>query len=221
MKLIHIILISALVLGACKKKSSKIDQNTIFQSYEMTYDAGNNITTLYARFYENNEDGKTVILDENSSIKVFGENMTLNNDVYMISFYGEIAEGKFLYTDADGNEYFNTLPKEDEISNDEAGSIDNNTNTNWFFGGNVLGTGEVISAQIDSYEENGGNSESHTTEGGTDHVEIKATDMVNLQPGSARIYMKRTTTMSSGNWTAAGGKKKTGYTSPIKEILIY
>jgi hypothetical protein len=221
MKLIHILLVSALVLSSCKKKGSSIDQNKIFQSYEMSYDAGTNITTFYARFYENSENGKGLLLGETSSITVNGEKMNRNGATYVFNMAGEITVGSFIFTDANGKKYFNSLAGEQNISNDDQSSVDNNANTDWVFSGNPLNANETIFVLIDSYEENGGNSVSSTTDIGANHVQIMATDMVNLQPGSARIYTKRSSTLSSGNWTNAGGKKKSVYVSQINDVLIY
>jgi len=221
MKFIHILLIAAIVLGACKKKGSSIDQNKIFQSYEMSYDAGTNITTFYARFYENSENGKGLLIHEYGGITVNGEKMNRNGAVYVFTMAGEITVGSFIFTDANGKKYFNSLANEQSINNDDESSIDNNSNTDWVFSGNPLNTSETISVLIDSYEENGGNSVSYTTDIGANHVQVTATDMTNLQPGSARIYTKRSSTMSSGNWTNAGGKKKSEYVSAISDILVY
>ncbi|MBK6527982.1 MAG: hypothetical protein IPG07_21980 [Crocinitomicaceae bacterium] len=64
-----------IVLVACNKKSSKVDQANVFQRYEMTYNPDETETTFSAQFSKKKENGRLLKLDGSSSVTVNGQTM--------------------------------------------------------------------------------------------------------------------------------------------------
>lgn len=195
-----------IVLMACNKKSSKVDQANVFQRYEMTYSPDENRTTFSAQFSKKKENGRLLKLDGTSSVTVNGQPMDYGGVSYNLKFDGLVDTGVFVYTDNDGNSYTNSVTSVSEISN---GSVFNITKSyapiDWWFDGIPNQEGEELLVEIVSQGSDRTYSRSNTTETGATSITITRNDLENLELGYAYATTIRRRTIETGNFSAAGG----------------
>jgi len=67
---------------SCKKDSSKVDQNLIYQKYLIYYDSNSDVTTVTAIFTQENESGKKLELSGNSNVTINGELIKMDSGNY-------------------------------------------------------------------------------------------------------------------------------------------
>lgn len=220
MKFFALLFISLFFLLSCNKDTSKIDQDKIFQSYEMTYDEDNGQTSFYASFHKENAEGKVLPLGKNSTITINGEPMNRLKKTYGKTFEGQLTSGTFVFTDEDGKTYTNTIMPAQPISNGTQTHVNSGVNTYWHFDGAPIGSGEAVTVYIYSYADEGGSSVSKSTEAGATSVLLRVADMSTLVSGQGILSIKRSVTFTNGNWTNAGGKKVSNYIPTTQQITI-
>lgn len=106
----------ALLFTGCEDTSyvdsENVDQNIIFQSYSVTYDAQDQLLSCNAEFHVDNMSGSRVRLTGNSSVACAKESMTLLEPAcYLLAKNSDSAPGKvsFVYVNNNGDKYSNTL----------------------------------------------------------------------------------------------------------------
>ena len=217
----YFLLLIPVFLFSCKKDSNEVDQDKIYQSYEISYDANTNLTTYTAEFSLENKGGKNLKLTGGSRVLVNGESMSRSGSRYTKSFQGYLAYGTFEFTDTKGKVYTNTVNCEDYIQNDFNSSLQNNFDVYWYFSGPNLASGETVTVDINSQVADGGQASSSAYNVGATYVRITPSQMNNLHEGQATARTTRSTMLYSGNWTSAGGSMKSEYKSGISNILVY
>lgn len=210
-----LLLVPVLLLISCKKDSKSVNQDEIYQVYEISFNESSGYTVCIARFTHKSENGKPLKLSEGSTITVNGESMDPLGKAYTKSYKGYATSATFIFTDADGKEYSNTILSEESIQNDPSTHL--GSDGIWKFAGSALNFGETISATISSYQEDGGIAYGSTTELGASFLKIP---MSGLTGGSATAITKRSSLFTSGFWTKAGGQRKSEYISDSKDITF-
>lgn len=221
MKQLLFLLIPVVLLFSCKKDSAKVNQNKIYQTYRITYNAGTNQTTFTARFNEKKETGKALKLSEGSNVTINGDVMQRSGSVYTTTYNGYYNTGTFVFTDTKGKTYTNTIYGEQSISNDINYYLDNSAPKYWYFGGNSIETGETVTINIQSQATDGGSATAQNYNVGAFYVYMTVSDMSSLQPGFATLTTKRVSETVNGNWTSVGGRMESTYTSPSSTIEVY
>lgn len=204
-KLIVVLFLLSLLVS-CNKKSSKLDQEKIFQRLEMKYDADENVTTFSAQFSRKRESGRLLKLDGNSSITLNGQPMEFLGAGYSLKFDGIIDTGVFVYTNNEGEVFTNTVTAVDEISNGYLYYIykSNSTNT-WSFLGDPIYFGEEVTIQLVNQSDLSSSSKSTSSEIGSNAVTITSSDLESLVAGYANATTIRRNINEAGNFTSAGG----------------
>lgn len=204
---------------SCRKDSSDVNQDKIFQSYRIVYDAETDKTSFYAEFYENTIDGKKLILGRNSTVTIDGQNMSRVGKTYAKTVEGHQSLGIFLFTDANGHIYHNTVYGAKPISNSNDHSVDRGQSNHWEFGGQPVSTGEQIMVKIYGYSSEAGLSVSTTSETGINYVTLLVSDMTELIQGDAIAVTERYHSFTNGDWGSVGGLKTSVYLS--KQDIIW
>ncbi len=221
MKLTLLLLMLVFVLMACNKKSSKVEQDHIFQRYEMTYNADEDRTTFSAQFSKKKENGRLLKLDGSSSVTLNGQAMEFGGVSYNLKFDGIVDTGVFVYIDNEGNSYTNSVSGVSEISN---GSIFNITKSyapiDWWFDGIPNQEGEEVLVEIVSQGSDRTYSRSNTTETGAASIAITRSDLESLELGYAYATTIRRRTIKSGSFSAAGGMIISSYKSVSTTVNV-
>ncbi|MCH2224202.1 MAG: hypothetical protein MK066_05480 [Crocinitomicaceae bacterium] len=206
MKKILSFLFVAVALISCKKNSAKIDQREIYQKYTVSYDSNTNQTTFVANFNELKESGKSLVLSDNSSITVNGNNMTRTGSNYKLTSSGFITTGTFVFIDNDGNTFTNTASPAEYIANEYEDWINNNYTNYWTWQGGAIAPNEIINlrfvntldaSQTISYFEN--------TVGQTS-LTMTAYSMNGFPENEARAEIDREKQIATGDFNIVGGK---------------
>lgn len=206
MKYALLLLTLFLALVACNKKSSRVDQDHIFQRYEMTYNADEDRTSFSAQFSKKKENGRLLKLDGSSSVTVNGQAMDFGGVNYYVKLDGLVDTGVFVYTDNDGNSYTNMVTAVSEISNGSVYIINKAfVPIDWWFDGIPNQAGEEVLVEIVSQGTDRTYSRSNTTETGATSITITRNDLENLELGYAYATTIRRRTIETGNFSAAGG----------------
>lgn len=216
----YLVLLIPILLISCKKDSAAVDQDQIYQSYEMSYNEGTNQTTFTANFYLKADGGKRLKLTGGSIVTVNGTTMTRNGSSYSRSFNGYLESGSFVFTDAKGNDFTNSIQYENYVQNDLSNSVSNDLDCYWQFVGAQLNSGESISVTLRNQDTGGGTATGSTMQNGAYYVRIPANQMNQLTAGWANAITTRSSISNAGNWTKAGGKKKSEYISSSGLVLV-
>lgn len=216
----YLVLLIPILLVSCKKDSEAVNQDEIYQSYEISYNEGTNQTTFTANFYFKADGGKRLKLTGDSFVTVNGSTMIRSGSTYSRTVDGYLESGNFVFTDAKGKEYTNSVLYENYIQNDLSTAIQRNFDCYWQFVGATVASGETVSVSIRTQEAAGGTATGSTTQNGAYYVRITANQINQLPAGFATATTTRSSVSSNGNWAKAGGKKKSEYISSSSSVLV-
>jgi hypothetical protein len=211
-----------LFLASCaREKSSDVNQDRIHTTYELFYNANEDITYARAWFRFGNATGTLLELSDPSQVSFEGEKLTFNKVLayYEKKFVGLKASGSFTFEDTEGNAYqnavsiheigFGALP--DSISRTTALSIP-------FSGGEVL-ENEVVGVWING--ENEGDAQAALTiDQGSNEVIVPADKMEKIGAGPGKIYMDRRFTPQIVEAPGAGGITTGVYRAKTEQVIF-
>lgn len=217
MKKLLAVAVGILLLNtACKKDSSEIEQQKIYQSYEIAYDENTNKTTISARFSENDASGKKIELSSGSSVTFNGAALSYSGGSYTATMDGKATTATFVYTDLDGKTYSNNLSHANSIANDNIGTMYNNVTYYWYFGGTAVGTGEIIEFYLVNNADSGHSIYLSNSTVGDTYLTIGSDKLSTLPMGYTTAKIKRTKVINTGNFATVGGKITSKYTGMDK-----
>lgn len=221
MKIILFLSVIILLTSACKKDSSEIDQNTIFQSYSMVYDEETDQTTVSANFYEDKLNGKNLELTGGSAVTMNGTTMTKGGSTYSITVDGNLVTASLIFKNAEGKQYSNTINKANYISNDAQIYLNKNTTGYWYWLGNTIASGEKVSLALTNVADNAQSQSFSETTIGRDYVKMLASSLINLPDGNTKVTISRSRDISTGDFATVGGKISATYKGLYNYVEIY
>ncbi|MFN5417835.1 MAG: hypothetical protein ACK5B9_12325 [Flavobacteriia bacterium] len=218
-----ILFISAIILlaSACKKDSSEIDQNTIYQSYSMVYDEETDQTTVSAKFFEDKMNGKNLELTGGSKVTMNGSTMTKNGTTYSSTVDGYLATASLIFTNSEGKEYANTINKANPITNDDEMYLNKNITGYWYWFGNTIASGEKVSLSLINVPDNSLSQSFSETTIGRDYVKMLASSLINLPDGNTKVTISRSKETTTGNFATVGGTITATYKGLNNYVEIY
>lgn len=107
-----LLLLFSIQLLACQSESSDdVNQDRIYTVYDLSYGADKDETVASARFHFGSWTGTRLELSDESSILFNGKYLSFNKTLvrYSTSFQGEVLSGDFVFTDANGKTYTNSI----------------------------------------------------------------------------------------------------------------
>ena len=209
------------LVSACKKDSSEIDQNTIFQNYVMIYDEEADQTTVNAYFYEDKFNGKNLELSGGSSITMNGAAMNKSGAVYSKTVDGYLTTASMIFTDSEGKQYANTINKANAIGNENQVYLDKSFTNYWYWNGNTIASGETVNMTLTNVADNAISESFKETTVGRDYVQLNASSLINLPVGNTKVTISRTKEITTGNFTSVGGKITATYKGLYNYVEIY
>lgn len=221
MKHLFIALVLISVVASCKKNSSKVNQDKIYQTYKVSYNEETNQTTFTARFNEESKDGKDLELSDESTIMMNGAAMDKSGASYTKTFNGLVSSGTFVFTDSNGKSYTNTINMCSFISNSGQSDLYTNSAEYWMFGGNEIGQNETVSVSIKNVADNTKTASASSSTVGAYYLTLTTSAMTNLPTGDASAVTTRTKVTNTGNFTSAGGRFEASYLSAKSILYVY
>lgn len=231
MKTIQIILLLALpvlLISACVSSdtanSDTVKQSEIYQSYSVSYDAGDMELSATAYFRFGGSGGTTLLLTKPSNITFDGQEMAMGKSMFTGSYYETHLQNTFKgayvfkFTDTEKKTYANTAA----INAIEVGEYSKEgSKKKGFtieFNGKAIANGEKITLTIQD-----GNYNTRTITNdlvGTTSIEVKPADLKDFATGDANIYFTREMNSSLTEATHLGGSMDISYISKKKGIKI-
>ncbi|NRA11298.1 MAG: hypothetical protein HRT57_05010 [Crocinitomicaceae bacterium] len=211
-----IIAMAVLFLPSCKREESvNIDQNRIYSSYDYTYDANANKSSMTATFRLDNSGGQKIELSYPSRVSYNGEGLAWKNAMgyYSLNRSGNLNGGSFSFIDTESNEFQN------QVSNLNSVEIPFGMNSisksgNFFlpWNGVPLVSGETIKVTISGGDQTLSKTFTVTAEG-TSHVILDQYKLAGLAVGTANIQIEREMSSYLEQSGLAGGRISAQYKS--------
>lgn len=208
MKTIKITLIAcffALFMSACFTEDSvDVNQDKIFSEYELFYDSNQDITYAKAKFKFSNATGTTFELSSPSTVSFNGQKFTYDEtfDYYEKQFTGYIAQGNFLFKDAEGKEYSNSV----SLSSAEfpsINSISKNSSYEMSWNGPALQAQESVAVIL--LGKNGGSQLVMTEGAGKTSILFPKNQLEQIESGEMDLIMDRAKNVELQQKNSAGG----------------
>jgi hypothetical protein len=211
---------SALLLASCGStdtaSSDAVKQSEIFQSYTVTYDAGDRELYGSASFRFGGSTGTTLNLAGGSGIQLDGESLATENNMFSGTFYrlSKQAEFKgkyaFRFEDCEKKVYTNTAEFNAIEVAEFPEKADKSTGlmVKWLV---PLKNNETVFLYLEDSKNN--TASTSTTVVGANSIELSTDQMNNIVPGQVNIYLVRETNNALAEATHLGGNMYTQYTS--------
>lgn len=216
-------LLVLLFFTSCQREESiNIDQNRIYTEYAYTYDSDQSQSIMNATFKLDNNGGKRIELSYPARIHFDGETMGWRAAFgdYQLKRTGSLTNGKFTYTDLDGNSYENGIASLRAI-NLPFGLNSISQGGNFFlpWDGDAVQPGETITVKINSNGE--GTTKTWTTSSvGATHIVLDEYKLKQLSTGIAKIQIIRERSESLNSAPLSGGRIELKYKSREVNIEI-
>ncbi len=214
------IMAAIMMLAACASNdtanSDTVKQSEIYQSYSITYDAGDKELSASASYRFGGSTGTTLALLKPSGVTFNGESMRQENNIFSGTYYStNLQEGfkgsyVFVYTDGDEKTYTNKFEFAPIEITDYPKTAEKSTGimVKWSL---PLKNNERVYLYV---EDNKNNSKYTATEiVGSTSIEITPDLLRDLYPGSVNIYLTREVSGSLEEATHLGGKYYLNYIS--------
>jgi len=227
-KIIFLLVLPMMFLSACVSSdtanSDTVKQSEIYQSYSVSYDAGDVELSATAYFRFGGSGGTTLLLSKPSNITFDGLEMSMGKSMFTGSYYETHLQNTFRgtyvfkFTDTEKKTYTNTAA----INAIEVGEYaDEGSKKKGFsigFNDKAIANGEKVTLTIED-----GNHNTRTITSdlvGTTSVEVKPADLKDFVTGDANIYFTREMNSSLTEATHLGGSMDISYISKKKGIKI-
>lgn len=216
--------ISVLVLASCAStdtaNSDTVKQSEIYQSYSISYDAGDQELYASTSFRFGGSTGTTLNLVSPSKITFDGEEMARDNNIFSGTFYNIskqvqfIGQYEFVFTDADNKTYTNKATFAAIEISEYPNQADKSTGlmVKWT---TPVKNNERVYLYIEDGKNNSGYSSTEMV--GATSLELSAENLKALVSGNVNIYLTRELNSSLAEATHLGGNlylkyisKKTG-----------
>lgn len=206
---------------SCKKDSSKINQDSIFQKYTLNYNENTDKTTLTATFYEDKNGGKNLELSSGSGVTVNGAALSFSSGSYSTSVDGKLTSAVFIFTDTEGKTYSNTVSPAGFVSNENTAYLDNGLSSYWTFGGSSVASGEEVKVEFISQVDATKSASFTEKTASATYITMSGSSLSVLPDGNANAKIYRTKTISTGSFTSVGGSIVTSYTGLENVVQVY
>jgi hypothetical protein len=211
---------SVLLLASCGStdtaNSDAVKQSEIYQSYSVTYDAGDRELYASASYRFGGSTGTTLNLVGGSSVSFDGETMASENNMFSGTFYRIDKQTAFKgnytfsFTDSEKKTYTNSvaflpveIAKYPEKADKSTGIM-----VTWL---TPLKNNETMYLYLEDSKNN--TASISTSVVGANSIELAADQMNNIVPGQVNIYLVRESSNSLADATHLGGNMYVKYTS--------
>jgi hypothetical protein len=205
--------IAVILFSSCASSdtanSDTVKQTEIYQSYTITYDAGDMELSATAFFRFGGSTGTTLNLVKPSSVTFNGTDMAMGKNIFSGTFYEinqQIQPAKsytFVFTDTDKKTYTNTSSIEELTVSDYPASINKANGFKVSWTGTPIQQDEKVYVSLEGKDFM--NCSASTNIVGANSVEISPDLLKDLKPGDANIVLKREKSGSLKEATHLGG----------------
>ncbi|HWN68838.1 MAG TPA: hypothetical protein VNM90_14470 [Haliangium sp.] len=220
--------LAALSLGAddagCQSEaSSDVNQDRIYTSYWVVYDAETDQTFARAQFRFGSGIGTTLELSDGAEVTFNGEVMPFNAllDWHEAIFAGRVEKGLFEYIDVAGNVYVNEVPVIDDAAlGDVPDTLSADSSFSLVWEGTPLGSDEMIEILL-AHDANRFDFARWEQRGvGTSSIVLSRDGLISVEPGNAVLQLRRWHDYKPAEAPEAGGKLTTTFHTTELPVIL-
>lgn len=223
LSLLVLALIPAIFVSCNRENSDTVQQDLIHQSYTLVYNGTEDKTYARASYRFSNALGTLLFLSGGANVQFNGVPMDWKNLLayYELEFPGNLTNGVFEYTDADGNLFTNPVTQVDSIAfpSTFTNLTKNGSSASFNWVGPVLVNGHDVLVTIDGTFEYDTQLFSSTNPNGNTVI-LEAYKINALGPGMANAWMYRNFTTTLTEATSAGGSVSSRFEAPKTQISV-
>lgn len=210
-------------LTSCvREDSSSVDQDKIWTSYELFYNANEDKTYARATFRFSNATGTNLELVDAAGVEVDGQSMTWKPLLayYETTFTGFKNTVEFIYNDLDGEVFNNTVEILHDIAFPSVDSIDKSSAYDLEWIGEGLESQESVVVTINGINE--GDARVFTQASiGSQSITLDKDKIGQLPEGEADLWLERYYTTAPSQVTSASGLSVSKYRAVNAKIYFY
>lgn len=189
--------------------SDAVKQTEIYQSYTITYDAGDMELSATAFFRFGGSTGTTLNLVKPSSITFNGEEMAMGKNIFSGTFYEtnlqtDVSKNyTFVFTDTENKTYTNSASIEALEIDEYPATINKREGLKVSWTGKPIQNGERVYLSLEGKDMMNCSVSSDLV--GTSSIELRPDQLKDIKPGDANILLKREISSSLSEATHLGG----------------
>ena len=206
--LIVILLIG--LISACRKNSSEIEQNRIYQEYDVVFNNQTGNTEVSATFREDDASGKILKLTGGAKV-YFNEQQISGKSNFYETYAGFISPVKIEFVDSDGKKYTNYSFGIDYVDVNPLENFISGTNNYFSWGGSAVGENESITFYARNSE--GTSNDQKVSQQGASAINLNSTFFDNFQNQFFTYWLKRKRISYLGDFATVGGSFSVYYRS--------
>ena len=205
--LIALVLTTILIQSCAKENASDVNQDKLYQYYEVFYNKNTDKTWVVARFNFGGPTGTILELDSGATVK-FNNDVLPYNAVFaghFKEFAGRITSGSFLYTNINNQTFTNSLPQVDTLAYQvDFDTLDKSQANTITWTGSPLLAHEAVGVFIGGWTW-GEDALAYQEGDGATNLVLGITQLSTLPLGPATVYMDRAVTKNLTQATSKGG----------------
>lgn len=206
------------LFSSCRKDSSAIDQNRIYQEYTVVYNDHTGNTEVSAVFHEDNISGKRLKLTGGAKVYFNGKRIT-GKSSFNETYSGFISPVKIEFEDSNGKKYTNYSYGINYIDGNPYENFISGTNNYFSWYGSAVGANESVTFYAKNQDGNSNNQSVYQQ--GVSAINLNANFFNNFQNQFFTYWLKRDIISYSGDFATAGGSFTVSYRSRDYEGQLF
>lgn len=214
------VLLSFLFLTSCQKENSNdVNQSRIYASYELFYNANEDITYARASFRFGNITGTPLELTNPSEVRFNDQVLSFNSGLvyYEKTFAGFVQSGTFTWKDTEDNTFNNTIEMHTIDYPVSLDTIYRDAAFEFLWQGDSLGANEMVTLSIKNILEDDPQLFYQSNVNGKS-IMLAMSKLQLLAEGQGQLWMERKYSPSLVEKTSAGGTISSRY-RPINKLV--
>jgi len=218
MKRFLIVILLMSLISSCRKDSSEIEQNRIYQEYDVVYNNQTGNTEVSATFREDDASGKILKLTGGAKV-YFNEQQISGKSNFYKTYAGFISPVKIEFVDSDGKKYTNYSFGINYVDVSPLENFISGTNNYFSWGGSAVGENESVTFYARNSE--GTSNDQRVSQQGASAINLNSTFFDNFQNQFFTYWLKRKRISYLGDFAIVGGRFSVYYRSQDRVEELY
>ena len=210
MKRFLIVILLMGLISSCRKDSSEIEQNRIYQEYDVVFNNQTGNTEVSATFREDDAFGKILRLTGGAKV-YFNEQQISGKSNFYETYAGFVSPVKIEFVDSDGKKYTNYSFGINYVDVSPLENFISGTNNYFSWGGSAVGENESVTFYARNSE--GTSNDQRVSQQGASAINLISTFFDNFQNQFFTYWLKRKRISYLGDFAIVGGRFSVYYRS--------
>ena len=210
MKRFLIVVLLIGLISSCRKDSSEIEQNRIYQEYDVVFNNQTGNTEVSATFREDDASGKILRLTGGAKV-YFNEQQISGKSNFYETYAGFVSPVKIEFVDSDGKKYTNYSFGINYVDVSPLQNFISGTNNYFSWGGSAVGENESVTFYARNSE--GTSNDQRVSQQGASAINLNSTFFNNFQNQFFTYWLKRKRISFLGDFAIVGGRFSVYYRS--------